>query len=93
MGEFNAGVHQCVWVKGGSMKNAGGYRFEQTIEFVNFFFYSESKMVNGSHFVFDRYYFSCLCYCNIHVWDAMFSEQIRGASKAFTISSCLHEGT
>ena len=54
MGGYSVGVHQCVWVKGGSMKNAGGYQFEQTIEWVNFFFFSLSKKVNGSHFVFDR---------------------------------------
>ena len=67
MGARNVGVHRCVWVKEGSMKNAGGLRLEQTIEFVNLLFYSESEKVKPSHFSFARYFycfggFSLGCY-------------------------------
>ena len=65
-GPRNVGVHRCVWVKEGSMKNAGGLRLEQTIEFVNLFFFSKSGKVKPSHFSFERYF--CFIVCRFYSW-------------------------
>ena len=91
MGARNVGVHRCVWVKEGSMKNAGGLRLEQTIEFVNLLFYSESEKVKPSHFSFERYFWFIVL--EVLLLDAMFAGQGRGPSQAFLVSSCLLEGS
>ena len=73
------------------MKNAGGLRLEQTIEFVNLLLYSESEKVKPSHFSFARYF--SFIVLEVLLLDAMFAGQGRGPSQAFLFSSCLLEGS